>query len=252
MSFKDKLVIVTGAGSGIGQQITKDLISSGAVVAALGRNIDKLKSIETNKTQNLHSFECDISIEENVESTFKEVHEKISVPYGLVNCAGINPSRNAISETESKHWDETIAVNLTGTFNCIKHIIGFLKSKNEGSIVNISSIAGISALEKRSAYTASKAGVIGLTKSTAIDYSQFNIRVNCVCPGYVETPLVSNYLEGLKPDEEESLVKSHLLGRLGSVNDISNAVNFLLSPESSWITGAIVPVDGGFTLGKRL
>ncbi len=252
MSLKDKLVIVTGGGSGIGRQITKDLISSGAVVAVLGRNFDKLNSIKTEKTENLHSFECDISIEEDVESTFKQIHEKISVPYGLVNCAGINPSRNIISETESNHWNETISVNLTGTFNCIKHVIGSLQSKNEGSIVNISSIAAISALEKRSAYTASKAGVIGLTKSTAIDYSQYNIRVNCICPGYVETPLVSGYLEGLKPDEKKSLIDSHLLGRLGSVNDISNVVNFLLSPKSSWITGAILPVDGGFTLGKRL
>ena len=252
MSLKDKLIIVTGGGSGIGQQITKDLISSGAIVAALGRNLNKLNSIETINTVNLHSFACDISIEEQVKSTFDEIFEKISLPYGLVNCAGINPSRNVIFDTESKDWEETIAVNLTGTFNCIKHAVEPMKEKNEGSIINISSIAGISALEERSAYSASKAGIIGLTKSTAIDYSPFNIRVNCVCPGYIETPLVSDYLQGLEPLKKKSLVDSHLIGRLGSVNDISHVVNFLLLPQSSWITGVNLPVDGGFTLGKRL
>ena len=120
----------------------------------------------------------------------------------------------------------------------------------EGSIVNISSIAGISGMEKRFAYSASKAALIGISSSMAMDFAKDNIRVNCICPGYVETPLVSDYIKDLPASEKEILVSSHLLGRLGSVADIASAVSFLISDEASWITGAILPVDGGYTLGK--
>tara|TARA_Y100000590_G_C15623894_1_gene978623 strand:- start:288 stop:1043 length:756 start_codon:yes stop_codon:yes gene_type:complete len=251
MSLENKLIIITGAGSGIGKKIAEDLIRSGAIVAAIGKNIKKLESIEIEDSRNLYNFQCDVSKEEEVEKLFNEI-KKISTPYGLVNCAGVNPSRNKITETKIEDWDQTISTNLKGTFNCIKNAVELMKLENEGSIINISSIAGITALEERAAYSASKAGIVGLTRSTAIDFSSFNIRVNCVCPGYVNTPLVSSYLENLEADKKKNLIDAHLLGRLGSVIDISNAVQFLLSKESSWITGVILPVDGGFTLGKKL
>jgi Dehydrogenases with different specificities (related to short-chain alcohol dehydrogenases) len=125
-----------------------------------------------------------------------------------------------------------------------------LNSK-KGSIVNISSIAGINALENRAAYMSSKWGLIGLASSLAIDFSPKNIRVNTICPGYVKTPLVNDYINSLSNKSRNKLIKSHLIGRLGKPEDISQCATFLLSSESSWITGAVIPVDGGYTIGSN-
>jgi len=117
-----------------------------------------------------------------------------------------------------------------------------------GSIVNISSIAGITALSNRASYMASKSGLIGLSHSMAKDYAKYNIRVNCVCPGYVHTPLVKEYLMNLSKQDKDNLIKRHLLGRFGNTKDISKAIMFLLSEDSSWITGIVLPVDGGYSI----
>ncbi len=251
-SFQDEVFVITGGGSGIGEQIAKDLLVNEASVLILGRNVKKLEKLKKLNPSLLTYLSCDVSDEASVSSAFKEINKKYGKITGLVNSAGVNPSRNKITKTIEKHWDQTININLKGTYNCIKYAIPLMEKNKTGSIVNISSIAGIFGLENRSAYSASKSGVIGLTRSVAMDYASSNIRVNCICPGYVETPLVSAYLKNLSKSDKNKLVKAHLLGRLGSLKEISNSVLFLLSDLSSWTTGAIIPVDGGYSLGKKI
>ena len=253
MRFEDQVIVVTGASSGIGKQVSEDLIAEGASVAAIGKEEKKLTELKKFiGSSRLHTYQCDVSNEEEVKSTFKTIKKDIHLINCLVNSAGINPSRKAINETDIKDWKETLNVNLTGTFNCIKVAVNHMKELGSGSIVNISSIAGIVAMENRAAYSASKSGVIGLTKSVAIDYAASNIRVNCVSPGYVITPLVSGYIENLSKKEKKSLIESHLLGRLGSTQEVSKTILFLLSKDSSWTTGINLAVDGGFSLGKKI
>lgn len=251
-SFQNEVFVITGGGSGIGEQIAKDLLANGAGVIVLGRNIKKLKRLKDKKPSMLDIFPCDVSDETVVSKVFKDINKKYGQISGLVNSAGVNPSRNKITKTSEKHWDQTINTNLKGTYNCIKHALPLMEKNKNGSIVNISSIAGIFGLEDRSSYSASKAGVIGLTRSVAMDYASSNIRVNCLCPGYVETPLVETYLKNLPKSDKNKLINAHLLGRLGTLKEISNFALFLLSDLSTWTTGAIIPVDGGYSLGKKI
>ena len=251
MKLKEKVVVVTGGSSGIGHQIVRDLIKEGAIVSILSRNKDIMDAVISKEPQNkVYGFECDITNITQVENAFNKIKNRLGNIYGLVNNAGINPSRNNILNTSINDWTKTLNVNLTGSFNCSKAAVPQMLKNRAGSIVNISSIAGITAIENRTAYMASKWGLLGLSSSLAIDFSGKNIRVNSICPGYVKTPLTSKYLDRLSKQRKESLIKSHLLGRLGKPEDISKAVIFLLSEDASWVTGAIIPVDGGYSLGK--
>lgn len=257
MKFENRIVVVTGGGSGIGKQITNDLCMEGAVVCILGRRKERLeetkREIEQKQTisDRIFSYLCDVSSHSDVNKVFNEIKKAVGPIFGLVNCAGVNPSRTTIMDTTIEHWNETIQINLTGTFNCSKAAITQLLEQREGSIVNISSIAGITALPQRAAYMSSKFGVIGLTKSMALDFASKNIRVNVICPGYVKTDLVSRFLKELKREQYNKLVQAHPLLRLGTTEDISKAVLFLLSDDARWITGITLPVDGGYSIGKE-
>jgi len=255
--FKGKTIVVTGGGSGIGAQIAKDLYAEGANVCILGRTATKLEDVKQEVQRTLPSlgvflaYRCDISASQQVVEIFSALRTEGLRTFGLVNSAAVNPSRHTISDTSLEDWEKTIATNLTGAFNCTKTAIQDMLENGGGSIVNIGSIAGITALPERASYMASKWGLVGLTKSTAVDFASKNVRVNCVCPGYAETPLVGDYLSNLNPDERERLTRAHPLRGLGRSQDISQAVLFLLSDDASWITGAVLPVDGGFAAGRE-
>ena len=253
LNFNKKIIVVTGGCSGIGEEVVKRIAEYGGIVVALGRSPDKfhyLNSINNKSAGEIIPLKCDVSNYDNVEQVFNEIEKNFGSIFGLVNNAGVNPSRNNILNTSLKDWEETIKINLTGAFNCSKFAIKQMDQKSIGSIVNISSIAGLHGLQNRVAYSSSKAGLIGLTKSLAIDHARNNIRVNCICPGYVKTNLVSEYIKNLNESEYKLLINSHPIGRLGSVEDITNAILFLLSEKSSWITGEVLSVDGGYGLGK--
>jgi len=247
---------VTGGGSGIGAQVAKDLVDEGAIVYILGRRenvLAKLVSdIKKNKSgqKKIFSIKCDISSMSQVKKTFNYILIKSGLVYGLINNAGINLTRSAILNTSEKDWQRTIEVNLNGAYNCSKNAIEHMQQLQKGTIVMISSIAGINAMKQRTAYSASKAGLIGLMRSLAIDYANNNIRVNCVCPGYVKTKLVENYLNNMDKNEYKTILSKHPLGGIGSVNDVANAIIFFLSEKSSWVTGTILPVDGGYSMGR--
>lgn len=254
MTMRAHHIVVTGGGSGIGRAIARLLVARGARVSLLGRSADKLEAVarelDTAGSGQVQCFACDVSREAQVHEVFATLARDGGAITGLVNNAGVNPSRTAIGETSVADWEQTLAVNLTGAFHCAKAALPLLGTG--GSMVHIASIAGLTALPERCAYMASKWGLVGLTKSLAIDYAARQIRVNCVCPGYVETPLVAGYLQRLPIADRQAIVDAHLLGRLGTPEDIAHAVCFLLSDEAAWITGAVLPVDGGYTVGKKL
>jgi NAD(P)-dependent dehydrogenase (short-subunit alcohol dehydrogenase family) len=248
--FVDKTIVVTGGASGIGFQIAKDLLEEGAFVHILGRNAEKLGRAKDalGKDNGIFTYQCDISKEVLVKQNFKDIEDASGKVYGLVNNAAINPSRNDVLHTDINDWRDTLDVNLTGAFSCSKAAAKQMLELGKGSIVNISSVAGLNAFRTRTSYNASKFGLIGLTESMAIDYAEMNIRVNAVCPGYVKTELTIPLFEKMGLEKYQSLVNAHALRRLGKPEEISRAVLFLLSEEASFITGVALPVDGGYHL----
>lgn len=167
---------------------------------------------------------------------------------GLVNNAGINPSRNNIENTELKDWESTLQVNITSIFSLTKNLINFFH--NGSSIVNISSVAA-HGMKNRISYSTSKAALIGFTKSLAIDYANRKIRVNCILPGYIKTNLVKKYLQSLSKKEKQELIEKHAFNKIGTPKDVANAVEFFLSDKSKWITGTTLNVDGGYLLNTQ-
>ncbi len=238
------IFVVTGGTSGIGKQITFSLLDSGASVVALARNAKSMSS-----KKNLHLLNCDVSKPSEVKSTFEKIENKIGPISGLINNAGICPSRNNLTNTSDDDWNQTIAVNLSGAFYCSKYAISSMqKQKKGGAIIMISSIAAINGLANRASYSASKAGLSGLMRSIAVDYAADKIRSCCICPGYIPTELTQPYIDKLSSSEYSELLGKHRIGRLGLPNDIASVVQFFLSDYASWMTGIEIPVDGGYSI----
>lgn len=247
--FSNKTIVVTGGSSGIGKKITDEILAAKGRVFVLSKNEKKIISLNKKYISNKKflGIQCDVSDENDVKDAFNFINKKTNHIYGLVNNAGINPSRNDILNTSLVDWEDTINTNLKGAFLCSKQAIKSMKKNSQGSIVNISSVAAFG-MQKRIAYSSSKAGMIGFTKSLARDHASKNIRVNCICPGYVPTNLVKSYLSNLSAKEKKDLFDRHPMGKLGLPEDIAFAASFLLSNKAKWITGIALNVDGGYSI----
>tara|TARA_B110000483_G_scaffold239269_1_gene317458 strand:+ start:1050 stop:1811 length:762 start_codon:yes stop_codon:yes gene_type:complete len=248
---KKKIYIVTGGFSGIGLSICGNLLHNNHQVVSIGKTPKKLLNLKKKFKKYKKNFDpiiCNLESENEIKNLKMYLNKKYTKIDGLVNNAGINPSRNNILRTSLNDWNKTLNVNLTGVFLITKHIISNLK--NNSSIVNISSVAA-KGMKNRISYSTSKAGLIGFTKSLAIDFAKRKIRVNCLLPGYVKTNLVKNYLRNLSANETKELVEKHALNQLGEPQDISEIVNFLLSEKSKWMTGSIINIDGGYLLNTQ-
>ena len=238
-----KKIIITGGSRGIGRGILQELIRKKYYVINLSKN---RKEFVNNKM--LTNYECDISNFRQTTRVFNKIYKNHKDFYGLINNAGINPSRNNIVETSFLDFDATLKTNVYGAFNCTRE---FLKKKqikkSSGIVVNISSIVSLISHEKRASYSISKSALNGLTRSIVADYSNHKIRSFSICPGYVETDLTRNFLNNLNNTEKKNLIKKHKIGRLGNTEDIANLVSFLLDEKkSSWMNGNIIPLDGGY------
>lgn len=222
--FDGKRALVTGAGSGIGAAVARLLAAEGAdVVAADIRGTD---------------LELDVREEERVASA---VHD-LDV---LVNVAGIGSTTNAPS-TPLDVWEDVFAVNARGTFLCCKHAIPSMIGRGGGSIVNVASIAALVGLRNRAAYCASKGAVLALTRALAVDHARDGIRVNAVCPGTVDTPWVRRLVEQAGESLDELRARQPL-GRLGTPEEIAEAVAYLASDAAAFVTGSVLVIDGGLT-----
>ena len=235
----NKIAIVTGGSRGIGKGIAKKLLISGAKVALLGKSteLSNKTRIELKKLGEIIYFSADMKKGSDIKSSIKKIVEKWNKIDILVNNAGITHDKLAIRTSEDE-WSNVIDTNLKGTFNCTKSVLPYMVKNKSGRIVSISSVVGIMGNPGQASYCASKAGIIGFTKSIAKEYGSKSITVNAVAPGLIETDMT-------KDINTEKLSKSIILERSGTPEDISNLVCFLCSEDASYITGQVINVDGG-------
>lgn len=243
-NLKDKVAVVTGSSRGIGKAIALELANSGAKIVVTGTNEEKLKSslqeiLETG-TEAI-AIKCNVGDFNDAKMLIEETLKSFVRIDILVNNAGITRD-NLIVRLSEEDWDKVIEVNLKGVFNCTKAVIRTMMKQRYGKIINITSVVGVSGNGGQSNYSASKAGIIGFSKSLAKELSSRNINVNCVAPGFIETDMTA----GL--GNSESLLASIPLGRVGKPFEIAKAVGFLSSSDSDYITGQVLHVDGGMVM----
>lgn len=239
--FKEKVAIVTGGASGIGLATTKKLLSEGANVVILDLKMDE--EIINSLGENALYLKCDVSNEENVKNCIEEIIKKFDHIDYLVANAGIGGSASKPHEVSMDEWNKVISVNQTGIFLLNKYVINEMLKSGKGAVVNTSSMYGIVGSTTSFAYSASKGAINQMTRSLALTYARDNIRVNAIAPGYVDTPILSMVPDNIK----EAMGNELPIGRLGKDTEIAKLICFLLSDDASFITGAIIPIDGGFT-----
>ena len=247
MKFKNKIVLITGGSRGIGKSITKKFVFEGAIVVITSKDKIKLKQT-SEELGDLFLVSGDIRNDSDVQNVVKKTIERFGHIDILVNNAGILPTLKSLDKISENEWNETIDINLNGTFRFTKAVIPHMK-KSGGSIINISSDAGLKPFENftADAYTASKSAIILLTKSWALEFAKNNIRVNCVSAAVVDTDMTKKFWLDTK-EKREITAAEHPLGRIGTGDDVANAVLFFAQDDSSWITGTILPVDGGVSI----
>ena len=239
--FKEKVAVVTGGASGIGLATTKKLLSEGANVVILDLKMDE--EIINSLGENVLYLKCDVSNEENVKNCIEEIIKKFDHIDYLVANAGIGGSSSKPHEVSMDEWNKVISVNQTGIFLLNKYVINKMLKSGKGAVVNTSSMYGLVGSTTSFAYSASKGAINQMTRSLALTYARENIRVNATAPGYVDTPILS-----MVPDNIKEAMGTELpIGRLGKDTEIANLICYLLSDDASFITGAIIPIDGGFT-----
>ena len=243
MKLAGKIAIVTGGSRGIGFAIAKILSESGATVVITSKDSEKIKKAES-KISNSFGITCNIKKTTEVQNVVNQTIEKFGKLDILVNNAGIFPKIKQLHEIDENEWNEVLDVNLTGQFRFTKEAIPHLQ-KTSGCIINISSDAGLKAYENFNvdAYSASKAALIALTKCWALEYAKDKIRINCICPGVVDTDMTKPFLKNQR--DIEFMNNEHPLGRIGQPEEIGKAALYFASDDASWVTGAILTVDGG-------
>jgi NAD(P)-dependent dehydrogenase (short-subunit alcohol dehydrogenase family) len=251
MRLQNKVAVVTGGGQGIGRAIVEKFHIEGARVALL--DIDEVRGMEVATTlgesdASVLFLRCDITREADVEQAIAATGERFGGLDVLVNNAGVNTYFDATTMTESE-WESVFAVDLKGSWLCAKHAIPMMRLRGGGSIVNIASLHAFMTTYGMFPYAAAKSGLVGLTRSMALDFGPEGIRVNAICPGWTRTQLVDEWLqfqpEG--PAAEQRVLDQHPLRRMATPAEIANFVSFVASDEASFITGAALVIDGGLS-----
>jgi NAD(P)-dependent dehydrogenase (short-subunit alcohol dehydrogenase family) len=243
-----KVALVTGASSGIGKATALAFARAGYDVVVADVDVDRgeqvAKEVETLGVDGLF-VETDVSDRGAVEHMVAATIARFGRLDAACNNAGIEGTPMPTAECTDENWDRTIAINLTGVFACMRAEIPRLLERGGGAIVNISSVAGLVGFESIPAYTASKHGVVGLTKTAALEYATQGIRVNAICPGVIDTEMVTRFTHG-DPDAAEQLTSTEPVGRMGTPEEIAASVVWLCSDAASFVTGQAIAVDGGF------
>jgi 3-oxoacyl-[acyl-carrier protein] reductase len=235
--------LITGASQGIGEEIAYCLAKEGSILALFDVQDEKLTTVTSKINQNggkALSFHVDVSKNKEVEEAVEKVIEELGKIDFLVNNAGITRD-SLLMRMKEEEWDKVIEVNLKGTFNVSKAVIRNMIKNRYGRIVNISSVVGLMGNVGQTNYSASKAGVIGFSKSLAREVAPRGITVNVIAPGYIDTPMTANLPENIK----EMFLKVIPMRRFGTPKEIAQVVKFLLSDEASYITGQVIGVNGG-------
>ncbi len=247
--LKEKVAIVSGAGSGIGRACALALVREGARVVLVGRRKDRIEEVahEASAEGAALAVAADVSKQNDIEKVIEHTlgaYGRINV---LLNNAGIlHPG--TVEQVTEQQWDETFNLNVRGLWLFSRAVLPHMRQARGGSIVNMASVLGINGARLRAVYSASKGAVILLTKCMAIDHGQERIRVNAICPSFVESELTAAYLKQVADPEavRRERIHVHPIGRLGQPEDVGGLAVYLASDESSWVTGAAFPVDGGY------
>ena len=239
--MKDKIILITGANRGIGHNILKKIATCGYTVIGTSRSKDGADMIsDAIKGYNGKGVVMDVTNQDSINTSINKIKEDYGVIYGLVNNAGIT-NDNLLMRMSDEQWNSVIETNLTSLYRVTKSVVKDMMKARTGRIVNIGSIVGQMGNAGQSNYSATKSGLLGFTKSLARELSSRNINVNAVSPGFIDTDMT----KALSDDQIESLTKNIPLGRIASPDEVSSVVAFLLSDDSSYITGENINVNGG-------
>lgn len=247
--MKGKVAIVTGAASGIGRATAELFAVHGAFVVVADRDLEgaeeTLELIKKSGEKGI-ALEIDISSEDQIKGMIEETIDRFGQLDYACNNAGIEGDQAFTNDCTPENWRRVIDINLQGTWVCMKYEIAEMLIGGEGAIVNVSSIAGLIGFPGIPAYVSSKHGINGLTKTAALEYADKGIRVNAVCPGAIQTPMVDRFV-GEETEERRNLIAQHPIGRIGRPEEVAEAIVWLCSEKASFITGQTLAVDGGFT-----
>ncbi len=247
--FGGQVALVTGASSGMGLATARAFAEQGASVALADINEDALRAATDDLTAAGHhvlGVVCDVSDEDQVAALVERTVASFGRLDTAFNNAGIMIPPSDASDEPADNFERVNAINLRGVWACMKHELRQMREQGSGAIVNCSSLGGLVGLPGRASYHASKHGVLGLTKSAALEYAPRGIRINAVCPGTIDTPMVADMLAKGELDMAEA-VRNQPIGRLGTADEIAAAVLWLCSPGASFVVGVALPVDGGYT-----
>ena len=238
--LEGKKALITGASGGIGKEIAKVLIEHNAEVCISGRNHEELNALKKSLGKKCHVVTCDLSKKDEIIELIKKTDEILGHIDILINNAGITKDNIFLRMSESE-WEDVLNINLNSTFSILKLITRGMIKRRYGRIINISSVVGVTGGAGQVNYSASKAGLIGLTKSLSQEVATRNITVNCIAPGFIETPMT----EQLDDKRKDAILNSIPMNRIGTPEDLSSAIIFLASQESSYITGQTIHINGG-------
>ena len=248
-SFDGKVALVTGAGAGMGLATAKAFAEAGAAVVLADVNEDAARAAAEQLTAARHravAVRCDVADDAEVATMVDRTVSAFGRLDAAFNNAGVQSPAMEMADAGREEFDRVMAINLRGVWSCMKYELRRMREQGSGAIVNCSSIGGLIGLPGRATYHASKHGVIGLTRSAALEYASRGIRINAVCPGTIDTPMVAEML-AKEPEAMKEILRDQPIGRLGRPEEIASAVLWLCSPGASFVIGHALAVDGGFT-----
>jgi len=245
LDLRGRRVVISGASSGIGLETARMLVSNGAEVCLTARRADPLAAAAKEIGEGSWAWPCDVADSESVAELAAVTRSRWGAVDGLVNNAGFAPMAR-LDETTNEVWDEAFAINVRGPFILCRELGALLHEGSSPAVVNVSSTLAERAIQGMAAYNASKAALNQLTRSLALEWAP-QVRVNAVMPAVVDTPI--HALRGMSSEQVEAMGEMHPLKRVGRPEDVASMIAFLLSDASSWMTGAVIPVDGGMLAG---
>lgn len=249
MRVAEQVAVVTGATSGLGEAIAKRMAEEGAKVAVVGRNQKRGEGVVAHIRQKggvAEFFQADVTVEAEVEAMIEAVSRQFGKLDIVVNNAGV-VIPGSVATVKKEEWDEVFAVNVTSTYLVSHYSLPHLIKQKSGSIINIASEAGLKGLANRAAYCAAKAAVVGMTKAMTVDHAADGVRVNCICPGTIETPMIKEMLAKHPQPEElmEQFLSRRVTPQLGTAEEIAEACVYFALPDNKYVTGAVLSIDGG-------